>query len=187
VTQHYDTYSMGPDLDIAQTDLVELGHLLPPSGLELVRTIGPRAAVALMRGLPGVQLVVPKHEHANPAGARRWAQLAEIVGAPQMPGLAAIYGGGLLDVPSCKALINEKRNRWLRRRFDELTTRPVEPIAAEPSSIPPMSKRQAVFELGLELAGARRGLTYRQIERLIDSADTPAVHPQLSLFATAVA
>lgn len=157
-------------------DVRELAHLLPPSALELVRAIGPDAAVALIGGLPGVQLVVPKYAAANPAGARRWAQLAQLVGADVMPHLVAVYGGGQLDVPTCAALLLEKRNRWLRRRFDDLTA---------PAG-PTLSRRSAVYELGIELALASHVLTYRQIERVIDAPDggAPAPTPQLPLFHT---
>lgn len=145
-------------------DLRALAHLLPPSAVELARAVGAEAAAALMRELPGVQILVPRRADANPAGARRHAQLAAIVGADAMPALLAHYGGGALDIPLCVAAAVEKRNRWIRARFDFLTSRRGGAI----------SRRQAVYELGLELAGVRRGLTYRQIERAIEAGDAEA-------------
>jgi len=142
-------------------DLAHLAHLLPDSALELVRTIGPEAAVALMRGMPGVQLMIPKSADANPAGARRYEQLACLMGASAALALIEAYGGNALDVPVCHAAALEKRNRWIRQRFDHLTAR----------SEGALSRRQAVYELGLELSTAGRSMTYRQIERAIEAAD----------------
>lgn len=170
------------EIDVA--DLQALAHLLPPSAVELVRAVGPQAACALLRELPGVQVFVPKHQAANAAGARRWEQLSRIVGAGAMPGLLRHYGGNVIDIPLCLAATVEKRNRWIRSRFDELTN----PRGAN------LSKRSAVYEIGLEIATVRRGMTYRQIERAIDSADSTdstaaeaaaeAESPQTTLFPT---
>jgi len=146
------------DLELTVADLSEFAHLMPPSALELVRAIGADAAVSLMRGCGGAQLVVPKFQDHNRAGARRWAQLAEIVGEAAMPGLAAHYGGGLLDVPRCAQLLAAKRDAWVRRRFDELTYTAGRGLCA----------RDAVFTIGLALAAAGRPLTYRQIERVVN-------------------
>lgn len=153
-------------------DLRSLAHLLPPSAAELARAIGAEAAAALMRELAGVQILVPRRADANPAGRRRHAQLEAIVGPRAMPALLANYGGNALDIPVCLAAVVEKRNRWIRARFDHLTSRAGGAI----------SRRQAVYELGLELHTVRRGLTYRQIERAIEAGDAAPPAPQADLF-----
>jgi hypothetical protein len=156
-----------PAFELDADDLRHLAHLLPPSAAELARVVGPDAAAALMRELPGTQVLIPRRSDANPAGARRYAQLESIVGAAAMPALLAHYGGNALDIPLCVAAAVEKRNRWIRSRFDHLTSRKGGRL----------SRRQAVYELGLELASVRRGLTYRQIERAIEASDAEAGKP----------
>lgn len=155
--------------DLAAADLHELAHLLPPTAAELVRTVGEEAAVALMHRLPGVQLQVPKHRGANAAGARRWGQLAAVIGDAATQALATSHGGQVLDIPTCLALLNEKRNRWLRARFDGLTA-----SARSAAAERPLSGRAAVYEIGVELAAAGRVMTYRQIERVLQQPEREA-------------
>lgn len=150
-----------PEIHLTRGSLQALAHLLPPSALALVDAIGPEQALALIRQLPGVQLVVPKHANANAAGARRWALLAAVVGPDGMQRLAATYGGQMLEVPTCMAARLEQRNRWMRARFDEMTAAGC-------------TKAGAVYELGLELAAAGWLVTHRQIERCVDQPDITA-------------
>jgi hypothetical protein len=146
------------EFGLSVTDLRDWAELVPRSALDLVRAIGADAAVALMRGFGGAQLVVPKHADHNRAGAIRWWQLAEIVGEAAMPGLTAYYGGSLLDVPRCAQILAAKRDAWVRDRFDKLTG----------SLGAALSARDAVLSIGLDLAGAGSPLTYRAIERIIN-------------------
>ena len=156
----------GPQIHLTERSLHELAHLLPPSAVALVDAVGPVHALALIRQLPGVQLVVPNHCSANAAGARRWAMLAEVIGQQGMHDLAKAYGGQMLEVPTCIAARTEQRNRWLRQRFDEI-------------SAAGHTKATAVYELGLELAAAGWLVTHRQIERCIDQPDlTPELQQE---------
>lgn len=170
-----DTYSGGPDLDITVADLQDLGHLLPPGARELQRAVGPAVTVALIRVWPGQQILVPRDPGVSARAARRWAQIEAVVGAEAMPAIQGLYGGHAMEVPVCKALLLEKRNRWIRSYFDALTTsRPGEPG---------MTKGDAVHEIVMALAMARMGVTYRQVERAIDSSDVtggPPVAPKPS-------
>jgi hypothetical protein len=159
-----DTYSGAPDLQVTVADLLALGHLMPPVATDMLRNLGPAATEALIRVWPGQELLVPKFPNANPAGARRWAQLEHVVGPQDMPALAAAYGGGVLRVPACKKLLDEKRARWIRQRFDEIT-------ATSSTGEPGLSRRSAVHEIVMALTLAHRGLTYRQVERAIDATD----------------
>jgi hypothetical protein len=155
-----------PEFGLTAQDLVTRGHLVPPSAHELARSVNVPAAVALVRALPGVQLVVPRHAAANRSGARRFALLESVLGTADTLLLVAAHPGELLDIPTCSALRIAKRNEWLRRAFDALT-------APAPDGAPGFSKRSAVYELGLELTRAGWPLTYRQIERVLDSAEPP--------------
>lgn len=154
-------------LHLTETSLHELAHLLPPSATELVRTVGATAALELVHRLPGVQVLVPRVARPGTSAERRWQLLASVVGASVMPELVAVYGGNMLDVPSCQAARQEQRNRWMRQRFDVLTRRIQ------------YTKAAAVTELGMELAMAGWPMTYRAIERAIDQGDlTPEVWAQ---------
>jgi len=163
-----------PPARITADDLETLRHLLPPSAVEIVRAVGDAGATALLHRWPGVQISVPKHPDANPAGMRRWAQIAEVVGESLMPRLAAQFGGTVLEIPVCRDLLTEKRNRWLRRRFDDL----VDPHGAA------MAASQAVYELGLALAEAGQTMTWRQIQLVVDRTDALPDDRQGDLFQT---
>jgi hypothetical protein len=147
-----------------------LAHLLPASAVQLVRTVGADAALALLNHFPGVQIPnVPKHPNANPHGARRWAMLAEVMGEAAMAELAASHGGHGLDVPNCHALRTARRNAWLCQRFDAL-------VASAPAG-QGLSKNAAVELLVLAFAP----ITWRQVELIVDN---PAPEPctQAGLF-----
>lgn len=143
-----------PMSDIRACDLTEFASLVPPSGRELLRLLGERAALALLNAWPGVQVPVPKRRDANAHGARRWAQIAAIVGDESMTALAAALGGNVMEVPTCNDLRIARRNHVVRQQFDELTA----PHGGG------LSKAAAVQELVLHHAP----ITYRQIELILD-------------------
>lgn len=140
---------------LTAADLAEVGHLLPYTAAHLLRVLGEGPALALLNTLPGVEMTIPKRADHNPAGARRWRMLAEIVGQDGMEQLAATFGGTVLDIPVCDEARREARNRAIRAEFDRLTMREG------------FSKAQAVCELGL----VHRPITYRQLEKIIDRPD----------------
>lgn len=170
-----DVPCIPPALAVELHDLRELGHLLPPSAVTLIRVAGVQPALRLLRYWPAVQLVVPLRPAANPAGARRWQALANMVGEAAMPALVAHYGGGVLDVPACRDLLIEKRNRWVRARFDALTS----------LYGPALSAYAAVQEINLALAEAGWPLTLREVQKVVNetrrAAAEPADPPQLAL------
>lgn len=146
-------------------DLEAVHDLLPYSARVLIKLLGPLAACALLNERPGVTIVVPKHADANPAGARRWAELAEIIGEPAMRLLAERFGGEVLSVPVCKAAREELRARAIRKEYDRLTR------SEE------FSGRQAIYEIGLRFAP----ITSRAIEMICGRGDAVG-SPQLDLF-----
>lgn len=147
-----------------------LAHLLPASAAQLVRALGPEAALAVLNHFPGVQIPnVPRHPDANPHGARRWAMLAGVMGEAAMARLAASHGGQGLDVPNCHALRTARRNAWLRQRFDALV--------ATPPQGQGLSKNAAVELLVLAFAP----ITWRQVELIVDGPE-PEPCQQAGLF-----
>jgi hypothetical protein len=143
---------------LTEADLAELAHLLPYNAQQLVQRIGAAAAVALLNRWPGVTFVMPKGT-SNAAGAARWAQLVGIVGAEATEILARWAGGDVLKIPTCDQLRTEKRNRWIRARYDAITA----PAGGG------YSKAVAVHLLGMELAADGHVVSYRGIERVLDT------------------
>lgn len=146
---------------ISANDLAALAAWVPPSGAELVRVLGVSGALALLNGLGGVQLWVPKGPCNNPAGARTWAYVARVVGEAAMLDLAREWGGQWLEVPTLDALRKERRNRAMRCQFDQLTAKAPQGTG--------LSKARAVQELCLRFAP----ITWRQIETIVDRASSP--------------
>lgn len=157
-----------PPRRIELLDLTELAHQLPPTGVELVRVLGAAPALALLQRWPGVQMVVPMplHTYTGSAAAwhahaaARWVELEAVIGELAMPALVKRWGGLPLDVPICHLLLNEKRDRWIRRRFDALTTQPGK-----------LSAAKAMREISLELSEAGQPMTTREIGRTLDRWD----------------
>jgi hypothetical protein len=145
-------------------DVAEVGHLLPYTAHDLIKRLGAVPALALLNTWPGVHTQIPRRPDANPAGRKKWAAIAAIIGEEAMERLAAHWGGEILEVPMCRAARDEIRNRAMRAEFDRLTVEEG------------MSKAQAVQILGLQF-----GRVYRQVEKLIDRPDA-APAAQESLF-----
>jgi len=142
-------------LRLTPDDCEAVRGLLPYTAHALIATIGAPAACTLLNERPGVQIMVPRHPDANPAGARRWAELAELIGDPAMVALAARFGGEALSVPVCKAARAELRARAIRAMYDRLTR------------VERFSGRQAIYEIGLQFAP----ITSRAIEGICTRAD----------------
>lgn len=131
-------------------DCAAVAGCLPYTALALIKLLGAEAACALLNARPGVTIVIPKHANANPAGARRWAELAEIIGEPAMQRLADKYGGEAISIPVCKKAREELRARRIRAHYDRLVNGDG------------LSGRQAVYEIGLIEAP----ITSRAIEQI---------------------
>jgi hypothetical protein len=151
-----------PISPVTDADLRHFAHLVPPSGVAVIRVLGVEAGLKLINGLAGVQVLVPKGPCNNPGGARVWAYLAGVIGLEAMQVLANEMGGECLEVPTLDALRKERRNQAIRNQFDRLTARAP---AGEG-----LSKARAVQELGLTHAP----ITWRQLETILDR---PSLEP----------
>lgn len=148
-------------------DCAAISGCLPYTALALIQAIGAVAACTLINERPGVTLVIPKHPNANAAGARRWAELAELIGEPAMQILAAKWGGEPFSVPVCKRAREELRDRRIREHWDRLVNREG------------FSGRQAVYEICLLEAP----ITSRAVELICGRGDVGAAAPvQAGLF-----
>lgn len=137
-------------------DFVQLAQLMPETALTLVRCVGTEAAIALLNTWPGVEIRVPRFPDAHPSGARRWMQIANVIGEIAMQKLASLYGGTMLEIPLCSRARQAKRNRIICRDFDHLTGKPPEGIG--------LSKTEAVQEIGMRYAP----ISARQIESILN-------------------
>jgi hypothetical protein len=140
--------------DFTPESLLAVRDLLPKIGLELVDMLGADAAAAILNARPGCQICIPKHADRHPAGAIRWAELAEIVGEEGMRTLAARWGGDEIEIPTCNAARAELRDRAIRAEFDRLT------------SGEGMSGKRAVYEIGIKFAP----ISSRAIENILNRA-----------------
>jgi hypothetical protein len=147
-------------------DLATVEALLPYTAQALIGCLGPAPAAALLAARPGCTLLIPKHPDKHPAGAKRWDELAGIIGEEAMHHLAKRYGGDVIDIPTCKQARDELRNRAIRKEFDRLTREEK------------LSGNQAVYEVGLKFAP----ISSRAIELICGRADAGQAEQQ-DLFA----
>ena len=140
--------------DFTPESLLAVRDLLPKTALELVGMLGTEAAAALLNARPGCEFLVPKHADRHPAGARRWAELAEIVGEQGVQALAARWGGDVIGVPVCNDARFELRARAIRAEFDRLTVNEG------------YSGKQAIYEIGIKFAP----ISSRAIEKILNRA-----------------
>lgn len=140
--------------------------LLPYTAQALMQCLGDEPAARLLAARPGCTLMIPKHPNHNPAGARRWAELVDIVGEEGMYLLAKRWGGDVLDIPVCKEARAELRNRAIRAEFDRLTRDEA------------YSGKQAIYEIGLAFAP----ITSRAIELICRRGDAGQAVEQAELF-----
>jgi hypothetical protein len=147
------------------SDLAAVQSLLPYTAQALIGCLGPDPAAALLAARPGCTILIPKHPDKHPAGAKRWAELAGIIGEDAMHLLAKRYGGDVIDIPTCKQARDELRNRAIRKEFDRLTREEK------------LSGNQATYEIGLKFAP----ISSRAIELICGKADAGDVE-QTELF-----
>lgn len=147
-------------------ELRAVWSLLPYTAQALMQCLGDEPAARLLAARPGCQFLVPKHPDRHPAGAKRWAELAEIVGDEAMAKLAERWGGDVIEIPTCKAARDELRARAIRAEFDRLT-------CAEG-----MSGKQAIYEIGLQFAP----ITSRAVELICGKVDAGQAAEQAELF-----
>jgi|APTNR8051073442_1049403.scaffolds.fasta_scaffold02659_17 hypothetical protein len=121
--------------------LAELSRLplFPRSARDLIHVAGLEGAAQIITAWPGQVWPVPAVVGGgNPAGARRWGQLIEIVGEPVAARIVRWCPGGELFVPNLKEVLWSRTQDRIRSDFDRLTT------------TGGYSVREAIFELGIK-------------------------------------
>ena len=130
--------------------LAELSRLplFPRGARDLIRVAGLDGAAQLVTAWPGQQFPVPAViGGGNPAGARRWEQLVEIVGEPVATRIVKWAPGADLYIPSLKEVAWSRTLDQIRADFDRLTT-----------TGGGYSRREAIFELGLKYDCSRTAI-----------------------------
>ena len=149
-------------------ELHSIRHLprFPETAAELIRVAGLVAAARIITAWPGQSFPVPSVEGGGcPAGERRWAQLAEVVGETAALAIVRHYRGSVLYVPSCKEAIWDKEKDAIRDEFDRL-------------SAEGYSYTDAIFELGVKY-----NVTGRAIDMMLKHLNNPPAPPlQAQLF-----
>ncbi len=129
--------------------LAELSRLplFPRGARDLIRVAGLEGAAQLVTAWPGQQFPVPAViGGGNPAGARRWGQLVDIVGEPVATRIVKWAPGADLYIPSLKEVAWSRTQDQIRAEFDRLTT------------TGGYSVREATFELGLKYGCSRTAI-----------------------------
>lgn len=110
----------------------------PKTAGELIHIAGIDATAALITAWPGQEFPVPVHgRRANKLGARRFEQLAEIVGEEAAQRIVDHWGGLKLTIPNCKAAVWVRQQSDIRAMYDRLTGQKG------------YSHPEAIFEIGI--------------------------------------
>lgn len=124
-----------PALAIREADL-------PPSARDLVRLVGWRGAIAIVREMPGARIYCPVFGATLSRRAdARYAQVAELVGERGAARLYKEYARTIFEVPTCRAALRRARDRYVRALYDANT--PIEQICAATG----ISRRQVFYVL----------------------------------------
>lgn len=138
---------------------------LPPTARDLVRWVGWRGAMAIIREMPGARIYSAERGPTwSPRADARYARVAELCGERGADRLYREILGTIFEVPTCRAAIRRARDRALRDAFDAGAT-----------------AEQLCADFGL----CRRAVFY--ILKKSDDADTSTARPadiggQLGLF-----
>lgn len=138
----------------------------PRTARDLVRVAGLEAAAALIHARRGTVFRIPSViGGGNPAGARQYDLLQEIVGEAAARRIVGYWGGQPLTVPSCKEAIEARDKNRMRADFDRLTLQHG------------YSAPEAVSELALKY-----DTSYRTVEKALARPDCERVAVQGCLF-----
>lgn len=108
---------------MSEQDFADIRHLLPDSVLGLMQVAGEEHTFTLIRRFGGTNIPVGKNYQKS--GKALHAMLAEEVGEEAALRIGAAYGSQrMVWIPKCEHATRELRDRFIRRRFDELTGAP---------------------------------------------------------------
>nr|DAS54077.1 MAG TPA: Middle operon regulator, TRANSCRIPTION.2A [Caudoviricetes sp.] len=153
--------------NMTEEDFADIRHLLPESVLCMIQVAGLEATFTLIKRYGGTHFPIGKNQ--TKAGKLLHAVLAEEVGEEVAANLGMAYAGQRsLWLPKCEGAILELRDRYIRRQFDEMTTRGQYRLSA------------VLATASLALA---HNLTQRRIWHILKQTDkTPETAVQAALF-----
>lgn len=143
---------------IQADSLIEFSGALPPTALALIDSIGALAACKLFNALSGVQTTIPSSIQQLGVAGSRCRLIEDLIGGDALAALVGSHGGTTLEVPVCTELRQAQAKKWVTATFDGLTGPPYR-----------LTKSAAVLEIGSACGVVGVPLTYRTLERWIDS------------------
>lgn len=90
---------------------------MPSTARDLIDLLGWPAARALLIAYAGANLMIQLGKCNNSAGAARYEHLVEIMGAESADKLLQVYGGDILNMPTCFRAIARARQRLIQARW----------------------------------------------------------------------
>lgn len=102
-----------------EVDLSRVRHLLPETMVQIVDTIGVKAALDLVKAIGGARFKFGKGKNDTP----RLNMLFTAIGEEKTYELLRVFGGEELYVPRCEEALRELRNEQFRSEFFDLTER----------------------------------------------------------------
>ena len=107
------------DLDPETQELII--SLLPRTGADFVRTIGLTSAIDLFNEFGGTTWKFSRRISGNAIAAKRFQEMADVIGEDNALRLADEFGYDETYIPSCKRAMDALRKRLVVADFDELT------------------------------------------------------------------
>lgn len=102
-----------------EIDLDRVRHLLPETMVQIVDTVGVKAALDLVKAIGGARFKFGKGKNDTP----RLNMLFTAIGEEKTYELLRVFGGEELYVPRCEEALRELRNEQFRHEFFDLTQR----------------------------------------------------------------
>lgn len=107
------------DLDPETKELII--SLLPRTGADFVRKIGFKSAIDLFNEFGGTTWQFSRRASGNAIAAKRFQEMADVVGEDNALRLADEFGYDSIYIPSCKRAMDALRKRLIVAEFDEMT------------------------------------------------------------------
>lgn len=112
--------------EMTEQDFKDIKHLLPESVIALITVVGIEHTLNLVRNWGGTNFPISNRRRNSKASLALHAALAEEVGEKAACKIEEAFNGQpYLLIPRCLGAMRELRNRFIRRQYDEMTSRKV--------------------------------------------------------------
>ncbi len=107
--------------DLNEQEITLVVPLLPATAAEIVKVIGLENSLNLFVEFGGMNWVFAKGRPPAGIGARRFEELAAVIGAENAIRLGATFPDEEIYIPRCIIAMNALRDRQIIKDFDEMT------------------------------------------------------------------